>query len=292
MHNRSQSTYRSSGLARTKVKKNKVVALFSNIFMQQRSEVGLVEDRTNSTTIIRIIVGLLLIHLIIIGGIILHGKVDNVQPTTTALTAPPAITMPTPVVEAPKPVPGPTANPAGLTHITQATVAPPTETVPTEVEIVTPTITTTPAEVAPVVTPTEAVTPKDVAHKLVQVTSGDNLRKIAERNNVTTDAILAINPEITNPNMLVAGHKIRIPLPADSQEARDLTAAREAERVEKEGLDYTIKSGDTLSKLQRKFGTSVAAIQKLNNMGNSTNLRVGQKIKIPATEKAKKALNK
>ena len=291
MYHRSQSTYRSSGLARTKVKKNKVVALFSNIFMQQRSEIGLVEDRSNSTTIIRIIVGLLLIHLIIIGGIILHGKVDNMQPTTTALVAPPTMTAPTPVVEAPQPVPGPTANPAP-THITQATVPGYTEPVPTEVEIVSPAITTTPADPTPVVTTQETVNPKDVAHKLVQVTSGDNLRKIAERNNVTTEAILAINPEITNPNMLVAGHKIRIPLPADSQEARDLSAAREAERIEKEGLDYTIKSGDTLSKLQRKFGTTVAAIQKLNNMGNSTNLRVGQKIKIPATEKAKKALNK
>ena len=291
MYHRSQSTYRSSGLARTKVKKNKVVALFSNIFMQQRSEIGLVEDRSNSTTIIRIIVGLLLIHLIIIGGIILHGKVDNMQPTTTALVAPPTMTAPTPVVEAPQPVPGPTANPAP-THITQATVPGYTEPVPTEVEIVSPAITPTPADPTPVVTTQETVNPKDVAHKLVQVTSGDNLRKIAERNNVTTEAILAINPEITNPNMLVAGHKIRIPLPADSQEARDLSAAREAERIEKEGLDYTIKSGDTLSKLQRKFGTTVAAIQKLNNMGNSTNLRVGQKIKIPATEKAKKALNK
>lgn len=291
MYHRSQSTYRSSGLARTKVKKNKVVALFSNIFMQQRSEIGLVEDRSNSTTIIRIIVGLLLIHLIIIGGIILHGKVDNMQPTTTALVAPPTMTAPTPVVEAPQPVPGPTANPAP-THITQATVPGYTEPVPTEVEIVSPAITPTPADPTPVVTTQETVNPKDVAHKLVQVTSGDNLRKIAERNNVTTEAILAINPEITNPNMLVAGHKIRIPLPADSQEARDLSAAREAERIEKEGLDYTIKSGDTLSKLQRKFGTTVAAIQKLNNMGNSTNLRVGQKIKIPATEKARKALNK
>lgn len=198
MRHRSQSTYRNSGLARTKVKKNKVVALFSNLFMQQRSEIGLVEDRSNSTTIIRIIVGLLLIHLIIIGGIILHGKVDHMQPTTTALVAPPTMTVPTPVVEEPKPVPGPTANPAP-THITQAAVPTPTDTVPSEVEIVSPAVTPTPVEPTPVVTATETVNPKDVAHKLVQVTSGDNLRKIAERNQVTVDAILAINPEITNP---------------------------------------------------------------------------------------------
>ncbi len=288
MRNRSQSTYRSSGLARTKVKKNKVVALFSNIFMQQRSEVGLVDDRCNSTFIIRIIIALLLLHLIIIGGIILHGKVEETQPTATAtLVAPPAAAE---VVQttAPDPVPGPTANP--VTHITQ-TPSTAVAVVPNEAEVVAiPPVEPTPAVVEP--TPAHVTTPAEVAHKTVQVTSGDNLRRIAERNNTTVDAILAINPEIKNPNVLVAGHKIRIPLPADSQEAKALAATREAERVEKEGLDYTIKSGDTLSKLQRKFGTSVAAIQKLNQMGNSTNLRVGQKIKIPATEKAKKALGK
>lgn len=288
MRNRSQSTYRSSGLARTKVKKNKVVALFSNIFMQQRSEVGLVDDRCNSTFIIRIIIALLLLHLIIIGGIILHGKVEETQPTATAtLVAPPAAAE---VVQttAPTPVPGPTANP--VTHITQ-TPSTAAAVVPNETEIVAmPTVEPTPAVVEP--TPAPVTTPAEVAHKTVQVTSGDNLRRIAERNNTTVDAILAINPEIKNPNVLVAGHKIRIPLPADSQEAKALAATREAERVEKEGLDYTVKSGDTLSKLKNKFGTSVAAIQKLNQMGNSTNLRVGQKIKIPATEKAKKALGK
>lgn len=288
MRNRSQSTYRSSGLARTKVKKNKVVALFSNIFMQQRSEVGLVDDRCNSTFIIRIIIALLLLHLIIIGGIILHGKVEETQPTATAtLVAPPAaaeVVHPT----APDPVPGPTANP--VTHITQ-TPSTAVAVVPNEAEVVAiPPVEPTPAVVEP--TPAHVTPPAEVAHKTVQVTSGDNLRRIAERNNTTVDAILAINPEIKNPNVLVAGHKIRIPLPADSQEAKALAATREAERVEKEGLDYTIKSGDTLSKLQRKFGTTVAAIQKLNQMGNSTNLRVGQKIKIPATEKAKKALGK
>lgn len=286
MRNRSQSTYRSSGLARTKVKKSKVVALFSNIFMQQRSEVGLVDDRCNSTFIIRIIIALLLLHLIIIGGIILHGKVEETRPTATAtLVAPPAVAE---VVQptTPEPVPGPTANP--VTHITQ-TPSTAVAVVPNEAEVVAlPTEDPLPAEVEP----TTVTTPAEVAHKTVQITSGDNLRRIAERNATTVDAILAINPEIKNPNMLVAGHKIRIPLPADSQEAKALAATREAERVEKEGLDYTIKSGDTLSKLQRKFGTTVAAIQKLNQMGNSTNLRVGQKIKIPATEKAKKALGK
>ncbi len=262
--------------------------MFSNIFMQQRSEVGLVDDRCNSTFIIRIIIALLLLHLIIIGGIILHGKVEETQPTATAtLVAPPAaaeVVHPT----APDPVPGPTANP--VTHITQ-TPSTAVAVVPNEAEVVAiPPVEPTPAIVEP--TPAHVTPPAEVAHKTVQVTSGDNLRRIAERNNTTVDAILAINPEIKNPNVLVAGHKIRIPLPADSQEAKALAATREAERVEKEGLDYTIKSGDTLSKLQRKFGTSVAAIQKLNQMGNSTNLRVGQKIKIPATEKAKKALGK
>lgn len=295
MRQRTESSYRSSNLARTKVKKGGVTALFSRLFMEQRTNAGLVEDRANSTTIIRIIVGLLLVHLIIIGGIILHGKIENAPATTTdALAAPPTEAPPIILTE-PEPVPGPTANPTA--HITQPASTPTQPTVPNEVEVVTvpPTEVPTPVAPTPVVTQPKVAEPvvtqpKETAHKLVQVMSGDNLRRIAERNNVTVQAILAINPEITNPNVLQAGHKIRIPLPADSQEAKDLAKAREAERVESEGLDYTIRSGDTLSKLSRKFGTKVTAIQKLNNMGSSTNLRIGQKIKIPATEKAKKAL--
>ncbi|MGG3383092.1 GH25 family lysozyme [Heyndrickxia faecalis] len=43
---------------------------------------------------------------------------------------------------------------------------------------------------------------------------------------------------------------------------------------------YTVKRGDTLSGLAKKYGTTVAKLQKLNGIKNANRIYVGQKIKI------------
>ena len=45
-------------------------------------------------------------------------------------------------------------------------------------------------------------------------------------------------------------------------------------------VDYSVKSGDTLSKIALNYNTSVSAIQKANGM-TTTRLNIGQKLKIP-----------
>ena len=42
---------------------------------------------------------------------------------------------------------------------------------------------------------------------------------------------------------------------------------------------YTVRKGDTLSSIARRYGTTASAIQKYNGIG--TKIRAGQKIKIP-----------
>ncbi|WP_220084721.1 LysM peptidoglycan-binding domain-containing protein [Paenibacillus dendritiformis] len=56
------------------------------------------------------------------------------------------------------------------------------------------------------------------------------------------------------------------------------------------GQQYTVKKGDTLSALARKYGTTVDAIAKANNISNVNLIFVGQKLTIPAaSSSAKKA---
>lgn len=43
---------------------------------------------------------------------------------------------------------------------------------------------------------------------------------------------------------------------------------------------YVVQAGDNLSFIAKKFGTTVSKIQSLNNMGKSTNISVGQKLKV------------
>lgn len=46
------------------------------------------------------------------------------------------------------------------------------------------------------------------------------------------------------------------------------------------GSMYTVKSGDTLSKIAKKFGTTVAKLQSMNGIKDVNKIYVGQKIKI------------
>jgi len=48
---------------------------------------------------------------------------------------------------------------------------------------------------------------------------------------------------------------------------------------------YTVKKGDTLSRIARHFGTTVEAIVKQNSISNPSNLRIGAKLEIPARKK-------
>lgn len=53
---------------------------------------------------------------------------------------------------------------------------------------------------------------------------------------------------------------------------------------------YKVKSGDTLDKIARKHGTTVAALQAANGMSkNNTRINIGQKLKIPAKTATKKS---
>ena len=46
---------------------------------------------------------------------------------------------------------------------------------------------------------------------------------------------------------------------------------------------YTVEAGDNLFAISKKFSTTVAAIREMNDMGNSSNIKVGQKLKIPGS---------
>ena len=52
-------------------------------------------------------------------------------------------------------------------------------------------------------------------------------------------------------------------------------------------LTYTVKPGDNLEKIAKKFGVSVKELKRVNHIKNPKRLRAGQKIKIPVKHKRK-----
>ena len=87
------------------------------------------------------------------------------------------------------------------------------------------------------------------------VVSGDTLSKIAYKYNTTVSNLVAIN-NISNPNLIYPGEKITIT-------SNSTNLGNECGKVL-----YTIKRGDTLSKIAREYGTTVSEIANLNNISN------------------------
>jgi putative chitinase len=102
------------------------------------------------------------------------------------------------------------------------------------------------------------------------VRSGDTLGALARRFNTSTDKLAKANG-ISNPNKIFVGQKLVV----DGFDAPRATSKGSG------GSSYTVKSGDTLSGIAGRHGTTVGALQKANNISNPNLIRVGQKLTIP-----------
>ncbi len=134
-----------------------------------------------------------------------------------------------------------------------------------------------PVAVPPVVAPAPA--PQAAATEYV-VVKGDSFAKIAKKTGVTVKAIQAANPGV-EPTKLKVGQKLSIPASSGSA-AASASAGAQASTGSSAGEEtYTVKSGDTLTKIAKAHGTTVKAIRAENNL-NTDHIKVGQKLKIPA----------
>jgi LysM repeat protein len=108
------------------------------------------------------------------------------------------------------------------------------------------------------------------------VVKGDTLAVIAKKNGVTLKALEATNPGVV-PTKLKVGQKLEIPAATTSATAPAVGTASADTGAE----TYTVKSGDTLTKIAKQYGTTVKALESENNL-STTKIKVGEKLKIPA----------
>jgi LysM repeat protein len=132
-----------------------------------------------------------------------------------------------------------------------------------------------PVVTAPVVT---APAPEEAQASTYVVVKGDTLGKIAKANGVSLRALEAANPDV-QPTRLKIGEKLNIPAGSGGGSATGETS----EATDTSGAEiYVVKSGDTLSRIAHRNGTTVKALEEENNL-TTTKIKVGQKLKIPAS---------
>jgi LysM repeat protein len=131
---------------------------------------------------------------------------------------------------------------------------------------------------APTNTFTPPVAPVEPAATEYTVLKGDTLAIIAKKNGVTLKALEAANPGVV-PTKLKVGQKLSVPAATASASAAAATSADTGEET------YTVKSGDTLTKIAKHYGVTFKAIESENNL-STTKIKVGQKLKIPSKAEA------
>ena len=108
------------------------------------------------------------------------------------------------------------------------------------------------------------------------VKKGDNLYSIAKEYNTTVDIIMKDNA-LSDTNLSIGQNlKIRI--------SDNLGIIEECygEETIVNTIDYTVKSGDSLYQIAKRYNTTVDEIKSLNNL-TSNNLSIGQILKIPTS---------
>jgi LysM repeat protein len=113
------------------------------------------------------------------------------------------------------------------------------------------------------------------------VVSGDTLGKIAKKNGVSLKALEAANPDV-NPKHLKVKQKLVIPAGGSALGGVAAASSPVGSSADTGSeTSYTVKSGDNLHRIAKRFGTSVKAIEAENGL-STTKIKVGQKLKIPA----------
>lgn len=255
---------------------------------------SLLEQKAKRKNNLPVIVAIFLgIHAVVLGGILMAGckpepKVEAKKPAPEPVL--PAITPPadlgSPVAPAPGVPPGGAAAPGTLPPIGSAPAPAPGLGAPaTGAPGLAPLpATPTPPPVAPITPPVltpPPITPEPAPAapaeaKVHVVAKNDSFYTMSKKYGVTMKAIEGANPGVDSTKLKI-GQKVNIP--AAAPKAAKATGGA-ATAADSDGT-YTVKSGDVLGTIARKFGTTVAKLRELNGL-KTDRITVGQKLKVPA----------
>jgi len=110
-----------------------------------------------------------------------------------------------------------------------------------------------------------------VRHK---VRNGESLSKIASRYKTTVRAIMELN-RLKSRRYIKAGWKLKIPTKKAYKYVKKTPKPVLYSKTKGKRTEYVVKSGDSLWKIAKRFGTTTRAIKSLNQLSNNR-LRIGQ----------------
>ena len=113
------------------------------------------------------------------------------------------------------------------------------------------------------------------------VKAGDTLSAIASRYSTSSSTLASLN-SLSNPNLIYVGQVLKV----SSNASTSSSTSSSVNSTVTTAASYTVKSGDTLSAIAAKYGTTYQALASANSISNPNDIYVGQVIKVSATATA------
>jgi membrane-bound lytic murein transglycosylase D len=112
----------------------------------------------------------------------------------------------------------------------------------------------------------------------VTVDQAIDLKYIAEWSGVSVDALRELNPELRRSTTPMASHELKVPVGTAPTIARQLASA---EALFVKFPMHTVKRGETVTTIARRYRVSVAELRAANDLTSRSKLRVSQTLMIP-----------
>jgi len=103
-----------------------------------------------------------------------------------------------------------------------------------------------------------------------KVVKGDNLSRIARNFGTTVSDIVSLN-DIANPRLIQPDQILKLPENINPMAVDSAPSAN----------TYTVKKGDNLSRIAKKYNTTYQRLAKINNINDPSFIRVGQQLILP-----------
>jgi len=118
---------------------------------------------------------------------------------------------------------------------------------------------------------------------IYKVQCGDTLWGIARKQRIRLSTLLSSNPNLDKNGKLDIGQEIMISGGSSVAPESVTSGIREVNVTSSalSGSTYQVQKGDSLSRIARKQGVSLAALMDVNGLNKSSIIRVGQTLQLP-----------
>ncbi|MBZ2195631.1 LysM peptidoglycan-binding domain-containing protein [Ruania sp. N2-46] len=129
---------------------------------------------------------------------------------------------------------------------------------------------------------TVAPAPRAAGDSLYTVRAGDTVGHLALRFDVPVSAIVSANG-LNSRAIIRIGQTLTIPGASTGSSSSAPSSRAPAAPVTSGGSSYTVTSGDTVSRIAARHGTTVSAIVSANGLDSRALIRIGQTLTIPGS---------